>query len=309
MNRLPVFLTSTLLVCVLLVAGCNVYEGLYEEGASDNPEVLLQDGRNALQQKRPTEAIAYLRKALEKANDQPVLRKQIEIKLATAVLQEYEIDALSFSRIARKLSGDDAVGKVIASKTQSQTCNFPEHHGRTAFDPREGINFERIGSDAGIDALNEAQALIARVFSGEETTADPTFPCEEEALNAAIADLQDSEMSNAEISEALVNYAIALTTQAYLEIVDAGGSDASFYYATPPGGADYIGTCFTNAQSCEDTITSTTANLSRFDCATRIFQKRAELLDSSNAEELADLAREGYESLEVGVGTASCLTY
>lgn len=308
MNRLPVFLTSTLLVCVLLIAGCNVYEGLYEEGASDNPEVLLEDGRNALQQKRPTEAVAYLRKALEKAQDKPVLRKQIEIKLATAVLQEYEIDALSFSRIARKLSGDDAVGKVIASKTQSQTCNFPEHHGRTNFDPREGINFERIGSDAGAAALEEAQTLIARVFNGDETTANPTFPCEEEALNAAIANLQPT-MSNAEIAEALVNYAIALTTEAYLEIVAAGGNDASFYYATPPGGADYIGTCFTNAQSCEDTIASTAANLSRFDCSTRIFQKRAELLDSSNAEELANLAREGYESLEVGVGTASCLTY
>ena len=308
MNRLPVFLTSTLLVCVLLVAGCNVYEGLYEEGASDNPEVLLEDGRNALQQKRPTEAVAYLRKALEKAQDKPVLRKQIEIKLATAVLQEYEIDALSFSRIARKLSGDAAVGKVIASKTQSQTCNFPEHHGRTNFDPREGINFERIGSDAGAAALEEAQTLIARVFNGDETTANPTFPCEEEALNAAISDLQPT-MSNAEIAEALVNYAIALTTEAYLEIVAAGGNDASFYYATPPGGADYIGTCFTNAQSCENTIASTAANLSRFDCSTRIFQKRAELLDSSNAEELANLAREGYESLEVGVGTASCLTY
>jgi tetratricopeptide (TPR) repeat protein len=308
MNRLPVFLTSTLLVCVLLVAGCNVYEGLYEEGASDNPEVLLEDGRNALQQKRPTEAVAYLRKALEKAQDKPVLRKQIEIKLATAVLQEYEIDALSFSRIARKLSGDDAAGKVIASKTQSQTCNFPEHHGRTTFDPRGGIDFERIDSKGGAEALEEAQTLIARVLSGDETTANPTFPCEEAALNAAIANLQPT-MSNAEIAEALVNYAIALTTEAYLEIVAAGGNDASFYYATPPGGTDYIGTCFTNAQSCENTIASTAANLSRFDCSTRIFQKRAELLDSSNAEELANLAREGYESLEVGVGTASCLTY
>lgn len=307
MNRLPFRLLDILLVCTLFAAGCNVYEGFYEEGTSDNPEVLYDDGRLALQQQRPTEAIQHLRKALERAQDQPVLRRRIEVKLATAVLLEQKIDALSFTRMARTLTGD--AGSVIASKTQSQTCNFPADHGRTAFDPRTGIDFARIGSEAGAAALAEAQTLIAHVFNDDGPPANQDFPCEEVALSQAIADLKDGGMSNEEIAEALVNYAIAQTTEAYLDIVNAGGGEAEFFYATPPAGTDYIGTCFSSEQACQQTIASTSGNLDRFDCATRILQHRAALLGSTNAEELANLARDGYESLAVGVQSASCQTY
>ena len=122
-----VFVALSLLT---VAAGCNVYEGLYEEGESENAAVLLADARIALQQDRPEQAIKHLRKALAHAqDDEPVLRKQIQVKLASAVLQVQDINVLSLKRIADNLNGEATGDDALAfGKSQSHACLFPAHH-------------------------------------------------------------------------------------------------------------------------------------------------------------------------------------
>ena len=300
-----------LVLLLALTAGCNVYEGLYEEGESDNPEVLYDDARIALQQNRPEEAVDHLRKALSFTPDSDVLlRKRIQIKLASAVLQVQQINALSLSRIVDTFNGSSVNGDGLAlGKSQSETCLFPQSHQRQGFDPTEGIDVERLGATASQQVLDESLDLIARVFSGDETTANPTFRCDDPGLDQDIAALQAQGLSNEEIAEALMDFAVAHSTGTYLDIVDAGGDDASFFYVTPPAGEDYIGICFSSEQTCNNTVGQTTANVNSLDCSTRVLEKRADLLGSTAAHELATLAREGYENMNTGLANATCIVY
>ncbi len=296
---------------LVLVAGCNVYEGLYEEGESDSPEVLLQDARIALQQDRPEEAVDHLRKALTYTPADDVrLRKQIQIKLASAVLQVEDINALNLERIADIMSRSTSSSAAFApGKSLGQTCLFPQSHVREAFDPTAGIDVERLRSTVSQQALEESQTLVARVLTGDETLSTPTFQCDDTALDQDIAALQAQGLTNAEIAEALMNYTVANTTTTYLDIVNAGGGDASFFYVTPPAGDDYIGICFTSVPMCNSTVAETTTSLTELDCSTRVLENRAALLNSTSAQELADLAREGYDHMALGLDNPSCIEY
>ena len=301
------WLTSSLTVVLALVlaTGCNVYEGFYEEGASDDPEVLLEDARIAMQRNEPDKAVDHLRKALSKADKGSTVEKRVQIKLASAILQTQEINALTLSRMARTFSSE--ANKAGAGKTAGEVCNFPAEHSRESFDPHAGIDFGRLGSEESVAARSEASALIADVFNQTTTSSSPTFPCDDAGMDQAIADLQAQGMTDAEIAEALVDYAVVLSTTAYVDVVNVGGDLAEFFYATPPAGADYIGICFPDVATCEASVAATTDNLPSFDCATRLLQKRAALLGSTTATELADLARDGYVTMESAVQNAQCV--
>ncbi|MFQ5568907.1 MAG: hypothetical protein ACE5G0_04480 [Rhodothermales bacterium] len=299
---------STLVLLVSLVFGCNVYEGLYEEGDSDNPEELLQDARIALQQDRPSDAVLHLRKALPLTSENDLLHKRIQIKLASAVLQVQGINMMTLTHIARNLTGESTTEAVIApAKSMGQTCLFPASHARVSFDPLEDIDYELLSSEASEDALEESRDLIARVFSGNETGNEPAFPCEEAALDQAILDLQNQGLSDEEVVEAMMDYAVALSTVAYLDVVDAGEDDAQFFYVTPPAGDQYIGLCFSSEQTCNNSVGKVNEHLNGLDCSTRILQKRAELLASTSAQDLADLAREGFQYMATGLSNATCI--
>lgn len=301
----------TFVLLFVLVAGCNVYEGLYEEGESDSPDVLLQDARIALQQDRPEEAVDHLRKALTfTPADDPRLRKQIQIKLASAVLQVQAINALNLERIADIMSRSTSSGATFAhGKASGQTCLFPQSHVREAFDPTAGIDIEHLGSQISQEALSESEDLITRVLYEIEKSSTPTFQCDDAELDQGIAELKAKGLTDIEIAEALMDFTVANTTTTYLDIISAGGGDASFFYVTPPAGDDYIGICFTSAPTCTSTVAQTTADLTELDCSTRVIEKRALLLGSTSAQELAAQAREGYVNMALGLENASCIEY
>ena len=194
-------------------------------------------------------------------------------------------------------------------KSNSQTCLFPQSHTRLGFDPTAGIDFDRLGSPASQEALDESATLIARVLSGEETSANPTFRCDDAELDQDIAALQAQGLNDEEITEALIDFSVVHTTTAYIDIVDAGGDDATFFYVTPPAGDDYIGLCFSSEQTCNRTVVETIANVASLDCSTRVLQKRADLLGSNTAHELATLARDGYQYMAAGLEDATCIVY
>ena len=294
MERLATTVFVALALLATVATGCNVYEGLYEEGESENAEVLLEDARIALQQDRPQEAVEHLRKALGHTQDNnPLLRKQIQIKLASAVLQVQSINVLILKRIAENLNGD---ANGAFGKSQGPACLFPAHHEQTPFDPTEGIDIDQLGNPASEAALAESRDLVANVFTGTYI-----FPCSDKGLDQAISSAQQQGLSNGEIAEALIDYSVARSTTAYLDIVGVGGGNASFFRVTSPAGEDYFSVCFPSEQMCNDTVAQSRAHLGGLDCSTRTLQKRAALLSSTNAQELADLARDGYQKAATGL--------
>lgn len=298
MVRLGTTVFVALALLATVVVGCNVYEGLYEEGGSENAAVLLEDARIAMQQDRPEQAIKHLRKALTHAqDDEPLLRKQIQIKLASAVLQVQDINVLSLKRIADNLNGEvTGDGALAFGKSQSQACLFPAHHEHKIFDLTEGIDMVQLGSPASEAALAESRDLVSNVFAGTED-----FPCSDEGLDQAISSVDQQGLSNEEVAEALVNYAVARSTTSYIDIVEVAGGAASFFRVTSPAGEDYVSVCFSSEQICASTVDESRVHLAGLDCSTRVLKKRATLLGSTNAHELADQARDGYQKAAVGL--------
>ena len=142
----------------------------------------------------------------------------------------------------------------------------------------------------------ESRDLIANVFTDTDL-----FLCSDQGLDQSISAAQQQGLSNGEIAEALVDYSVALSTTAYVDIVGVGGGNASFFRVISPAGEDYVSVCFPSEQICNSTVGESRTHLSDLDCSTRILQKRAALLASTSAQELADLARDGFKKAATGL--------
>ncbi|NNE68763.1 MAG: tetratricopeptide repeat protein [Rhodothermales bacterium] len=147
---LPLRLIPTMLLFFAL-AGCNVFEGLYEEGSSDDPQVLVEDADFAIQNGEAEKAIQYLEKALEKEPD----NARALAKLTTVRLKVANVDVLTLQTLV-----DDFLAEEIATKSggQMQACRYSDGPGVTAteFDYRTSAEYTRLlGVQA---ALQAAQA-------------------------------------------------------------------------------------------------------------------------------------------------------
>ena len=107
-------------LCMLIAAGCNAFEFMYDEDSND-PDIILEDARIALQSGDAEKAIELLERALEKAPE----NQEIKIELASALFQANEIDLLTMKDLAEFISNSESA----ASKTtqnQNVTCSFNE---------------------------------------------------------------------------------------------------------------------------------------------------------------------------------------
>jgi hypothetical protein len=301
-----------LMLTAALAAGCNVFEGMYEAGASDDPQELFEDGRIALQKNDAEAAVGHLRKALAQETRPTPLRKRIQIKLATALLQTREINVMTLTRITEKLSGRVAPAAGAGKDGQGEVCNFNPVNPHEAFDPRQGVDFERLGAEASQAAMEEANALISAVFAGEAggPPGTPyTFPCD--GIDDAVAGLQAQGVTDTEIAEGIANYAVSVMTRLYVDIVAVGGNQATFFYVTPQHASgdntDFVGFCFADLASCESTVAWIQANVGSMECVTRLLEKRAALLgNGTTAQELALTARDAYDRMIDGLQNAAC---
>lgn len=119
MLNVKVAFSATFVVCVVLTA-CNVFDGLYDEGTSSEPDVLLADARAAIQNGRTEDAVAYLRKAhqVEPANI------EVRVELASALLLHHKIDILLVAELAHDVGPDEDSASKGASCPDEEACNF-----------------------------------------------------------------------------------------------------------------------------------------------------------------------------------------
>lgn len=85
-------LWMVILLGLLFIIGCNIFEPFHSEGKSDDVEVLLEDAKAALANNQPEKALEYLDKAMRIDPNHPAVRYYH----AVAVMRVYGIELSAF---------------------------------------------------------------------------------------------------------------------------------------------------------------------------------------------------------------------
>lgn len=181
---------------LLIATGCNAFEFMHDEDSND-PDVLLEDARIAMQNGDPQQAVDFLEKALEKAPQNP----EIRIELSAALFQANDIDLLVMKDLAEFISDDQAAANRAGDIVQKSApaCNF-----RDEIDTTTRITFDidpaYLQLLNNVDVLDRAVELLANTLESEAASA-----------------LSDHVRSNAHLMRAIANMAtsvIAIKQQA-----------------------------------------------------------------------------------------------
>ncbi len=280
---------------VLLLTGCNVFEGLYEAGTSNDPEVLLADAEQAVQQGEPEKAVVILEKAVEQTQPKTVQRSKVQIQLATAKMQAAKIGVLQLQRMIEDMNDRIEIGKTSSGKIgafASQVCSYEPTDERL-----EQITLNDIDGYTAIsqnqDVLSEVQRLVneALNFSGD--------PGERFDIQARIDSLQQAGLSQQKIAEALLNASLAYVGGSYDDIVQVGGDQIEWYRVRSAYEGYYLGYC-APSQDVIDTVKAETAcSMDDLKFSVDLLRARAAFYDpNSLAGEIADKAQEGYDKLQ-----------
>lgn len=147
-----------LLGVVILLGGCNVFEGLGTE--ADSVETLLVDARLALNAGNTSRAVALLERAFEK--DSTDVRVRVE--LGNALYSDRNLDLLTLRNVAEHFVGDSDSSKAARTFTRGNTARRACTDGAKpdASDRRYSI----IPFDAGpIPRLVSRRSVIERVHA------------------------------------------------------------------------------------------------------------------------------------------------
>ena len=111
---------SVVALCLLIAGGCNAFEFLGNEDATNDPDLLLIDARFALQDGDNEKAVELLEKALEAAPD----NAEIKIELSSALFQLREIDLILMKDLADFITSAPEVQTGRARASKAASCNF-----------------------------------------------------------------------------------------------------------------------------------------------------------------------------------------
>ncbi|ARA94875.1 MAG: tetratricopeptide repeat protein [Bacteroidetes bacterium] len=298
----PAFLLAFGLLGVGVFAGCNVFEGFYEEGGSDDPEILLQDAAFALRSGEPDKAVRYLERALARDPDDPRLAADIRSALASALLRAHDISVLTLDRIASDLLGQlDATDVPSAGKGAGTFCSFDargdERRQEVVMETTtfQTIRDKRAVLDRVIDLLND-------VFQFPDRT--PT------GIQAGIERMKGLGYGEQEIQSRLFVLSVAYLTRAYIDVVEAGLNRVVWYRVIPAGGGPaYLGFC---AESPELILAVKRAAACAMDDllqAVELLEARVALLGldaDTAAASIAGEARDAYDRLAVELAELGC---
>lgn len=213
---------AVLAICMFIATGCNAFEFMYSDD-SDEPEVLLDDARLALQTGDTDKAIELLTKALEKAPE----NAEIKIELSSALFQANDIDLLGMKELAEFISEPPSVsGKQVSGMQTSDyttdTCNFQSTLSATELQFTQSPAYQSLESN--VDVLEQSIVLLSQTLDNEEAD-----------------DLAENLLSNGYLMRAISNMAISV-----IEVkLQADAAGAKLYRL--PGGN--IGYCANDAES------------------------------------------------------------
>ena len=245
-------LYTTILAFSLTIAACNVFDGLYEEGTSSDPDVLLSDGRTAAQDGRIDDAVVHLTKAHDKQPE----NIEIRVELASALLTQHQIDVMLISDLADEIGAGKNAPSKQSGCTDERSCNFDCFAAKSAtpFSYRDSEAYVRL--EETLDVLEQVDGLVGAPL--EDLGAEPgrRFDSEEarrdlfEALVAKIEQTHPSEDARGIAASLLLNAGITKlsTTLADLER-SAEEHDVTLYHVERADGSEYVSYCGENVDA------------------------------------------------------------
>lgn len=111
--------SGTFVLCIF-IAACNVFDGLYDEGASSDPVDLIADARAAMKDGRSDDAVAYLRKA-HLADPGSI---EVRVELASVLLMHHKIDVLLVAELAHDVGPETESTSKSSYCPDDVACNF-----------------------------------------------------------------------------------------------------------------------------------------------------------------------------------------
>lgn len=293
-----------LVAAALALTGCNVFEGFYEAGTSNDPVVLISDAKQAMEQGEPAKAVVILEKAVEKTQPNTVERSKVQINLATAKMAEANVSVVQLQRVIDDFTSRIDNGSPTPSGksfgTAAEVCSYdPGDERREEIKLSEIDGYEKISSSQAV--LAEVQRLVndALHFKG---SAEPQFN-----IQARIDSLRGRGLTNGDVSEALLNSALAYVGSAYSHIVQAGGDQITWYRVFSQRDGYYAGYCAPAQEVVQQVKDETACSMSDIQFSVSLLRSRATLFSAGSlAHEIADKAQEGYDKLQVELdGTCS----
>lgn len=145
----------------MLLAGCNVFEGFGEEGAGNDPQVLLQDARTALDRGDASTALTYLERAFALSSQDP----EIRITLGQARLAVADIDLFTLKGMVDHINEagtEPVVTSAVRAKNDGSFCTFEEDPASLViFDYTAAPEYQQIRDQ--IETLLDVRDLVARI--------------------------------------------------------------------------------------------------------------------------------------------------
>ncbi|MEX1055608.1 MAG: tetratricopeptide repeat protein [Rhodothermales bacterium] len=261
-THLIVFTVSS----VLLLGACNVFEGLYEEGTSEDTEVLLTDARSAIQDGRVDDAVEHLSKAHENEPD----NVEVRAELASALLAQNNIDIMLIKDLADdiRLALEGGASKNAGCPEDTQ-CNFNCAIAKnvTPFSYKDSEAYQRLESVLAV--LRQINALVQQPLTELGATPGIRFDTKEkraELFAKLVSKIQDgngSGNSKRIAGTLLLSAGITKLATTLAEIEQAAEErDVQLYQVESISGSTFIDYCgreveaFVDAVMCPATSTA-----------------------------------------------------
>ncbi len=244
--------TTTALLCAVAlsfsVAACNVFDGLYEEGSSSSPKVLLSDARTAMQDGRIDDAVAHLSKAHK---SQPA-NIEVRVELASALLTQNKIDVMLIKDLADEIEGESE--PAGASKTsncnEALSCNFDCNAAKSAepFSYKDSNAYKRLA--AALDVLERVDELVTTPLDELGAVAGRRYDTAEqrkelfEALVAKIEETNPDENARRIAATLLLDAGITRLSMTLTDIEESASElNVTLYHVERMDGTKYVDYC------------------------------------------------------------------
>ena len=287
-----------LLVPVLFLGACNVFEGLASDELSSGAGTLVADGRAALGSGKTEEAVKIFEKAIATAPATTFDGRAARLGLASAILQRAGLTVLTLNRLVTDLNnvtktvGTAAFNPASAfGASANPVCSFGA--GETVVG---NIDLEKIDGYAALRSttavLARAQALVAEALGLSANATRAEIEARAQALLQAGGD-------TSLLAGALADGAIADIGIAYDKIVKAGAADIRWVVLTSPGAPDrYVGYCAPSAGVKMRVEKETACAMPVIERAVSMIEIRAALVPAGSlATDSSKQAREGDTTL------------
>ena len=287
-----------LLVPVLFLGACNVFEGLASDDLSNNPTTLVADGRAALGSGKTEEAVKIFEKAVTTAPATTFEGQNARLGLASAILQRAGLTVLTLNRLMTDLNDVTNAAKTSAYTpttafvaTANQVCSFGA--GETVVGPLDLATIDGYAAlRSNLVVLARAKALVTEALTLPANATRAEIEARVQALGGAGG-------GAGLLAGALADGAIADIGTAYDKLVKAGADGIEWVVLTSPGGSErYVGYCAPSAAIQANIERETACAMPTIATAVSMIEVRAALFPAGSlAADIASKAREGYTTL------------